>query len=324
MMLSDKSPSLHRKTNSHAISVHRNASQKRGSNWEKDRRNDGDKNAKKSKKSCSHCGQAIAVPSVALAKAKKAMSVAESQRGKGAPAAKVMERAVDAQTAAAVERVVNEYKPMVTHESGKSVGLQVGSTLMRMVCGILPGCIDAPSTRQAPKFVRVKDSGSSSGGGGAASPPVASGGGEGMEGDEEKWKWINMQGVFEKVRLLTGVSTQKTRELWDGFVQSNGESILVPDGAQRGRGSSNVDKVALRTALTEAQCAKVDEFIEMRNNSMGKVTTAEIMKYLELGPDPEYKRKVLVFVKNPEKYDTTVGERKPRAKKNKDKIAKVS
>ena len=264
------------------------------------------------------------MPSVALAKAKKAMSVAESKRGKGAPAAKVMERVFDAQRAAAVERVVNEYKPMVTHESGKSVGLQVGSTLMRMVCGILPGCIDAPSTRQAPKFVRVKDSGSSSGGGGAASPPVASGGGEGMEGDEEKWKWINMQGVFEKVRLLTGVSTQKTRELWDGFVQSNGESILVPDGAQRGRGSSNVDKVALRTALTEAQCAKVDEFIEMRNNSMGKVTTAEIMKYLELGPDPEYKRKVLVFVKNPEKYDTTVGERKPRAKKNKDKIAKVS
>ena len=297
---------------------------KRGNNWGKDRRNNSDKNAKKSKESCSHCGQAIAVPSVALAKAKKAMSVAESKRGKGAPAAKVMERAVDAQTAAAVERVVNEYKPMVTHESGKSVGLQVGSTLMRMVCGILPGCIDAPSTRQAPKFVRVKDSGSSSGGGGAASPPVASGGGEGMEGDEEKWKWINMQGVFEKVRLLTGVSTQKTRELWDGFVQSNGESILVPDGAQRGRGSSNVDKVALRTALTEAQCAKVDEFIEMRNNSMGKVTTAEIMKYLELGPDPEYKRKVLVFVKNPEKYDTTVGERKPRAKKNKDKIAKVS
>ena len=63
---------------------------KRGSGWENDRSKAGDKNAhksKKSKKSCSHCGQAIAVPSVALAKAKKAMSVAESKRGKGAPAA---------------------------------------------------------------------------------------------------------------------------------------------------------------------------------------------------------------------------------------------
>ena len=109
---------------------------KRGSGWENDRSKAGDKNAhksKKSKKSCSHCGQAIVVPSVALAKAKKAVAVAASSNGKGAPAVKVMERTVDAQTAAAVERAVNEYTPMVTHESGKSIGLQMGSILMRMV-----------------------------------------------------------------------------------------------------------------------------------------------------------------------------------------------
>ena len=76
------------------------------------------------------------MPSVALAKAKKAVAVAASSNGKGAPAVKVMERTVDAQTAAAVERVMNEYKPMVTHESGKSIGLQMGSMLMRIVCGI--------------------------------------------------------------------------------------------------------------------------------------------------------------------------------------------
>ena len=300
---------------------------RRGNGWKKDNGQQGAKHAEKSKKrraTCSHCGQTIAVPSVALAKAKKAEAVVASSTGKGAPAAKVMERTVDPQTAAAAGRVVNEFKPMVAHESGKSIGLQLGSMLMRVVCGILPGCIDAPATRQAPEFARVKDRRSSGGGGGAAPPPAASGDGGGMEEEEEKWNWINMEGVFEKVRLLTGVSTNKTRELWGGFIGSNGESIVVPDDAQRGRGSSNVGKVALRTALTEAQCAKVDEFIEMRNNSMGKVTTAEIMKFLELGPDPEYKRKVLVFVKNPEKYDTTVGERKPRAKKNKDKIVKVS
>ena len=290
---------------------------KRGSGWENDRSKAGDKNAhksKKSKKSCSHCGQAIVVPSVALAKAKKAVAVAASSNGKGAPAVKVMERTVDAQTAAAVERVMNEYKPMVTHESGKSIGLQMGSMLMRIVCGILPGCIDAPSSRQAPKFARAKGRRSS---GGAASLSAASGGRAGME-EAEELKWINMEGVIEKVRVLTGVSTNTTRGLWDSFIGSNGESIVLADDAQRGRGSSNVDKVALRTSLTEAQCAKVDEFIEMRNNSSGKVTTKEIMKYLELGPDPGLTRKVLVFVKNPGKYDTTVGKRKPTAKKNKD------
>jgi hypothetical protein len=300
---------------------------KRGSGWENDRSKAGDKNAhksKKSKKSCSHCGQAIVVPSVALAKAKKAVAVAASSNGKGAPAVKVMERTVDAQTAAAVERVMNEYKPMVTHESGKSIGLQMGSMLMRIVCGILPGCIDAPSSRQAPKFARAKGRRSSGGGGGgAASLSAASGGSAGME-EEEELKWINMEGVFEKVRVLTGVSTNTTRGLWDSFIGSNGESIVLADDAQRGRGSSNVDKVALRTSLTEAQCAKVDEFIEMRNNSSGKVTTKEIMKYLELGPDPGLTRKVLVFVKNPGKYDTTVGKRKPTAKKNKDSTVKVS
>ena len=58
---------------------------KRGSGWENDRSKAGDKNAhksKKSKKSCSHCGQAIVVPSVALAKAKKAVAVAASSNGK--------------------------------------------------------------------------------------------------------------------------------------------------------------------------------------------------------------------------------------------------
>jgi hypothetical protein len=209
------------------------------------------------------------------------VAVAASSNGKGAPAVKVMERTVDAQTAAAVERVMNEYKPMVTHESGKSIGLQMGSMLMRIVCGILPGCIDAPSSRQAPKFARAKGR-RSSGGGGAASLSAASGGSAGME-EEEELKWINMEGVFEKVRVLTGVSTNTTRGLWDSFIGSNGESIVLADDAQRGRGSSNVDKVALRTSLTEAQCAKVDEFIEMRNNSSGKVTTKEIMKYLDLG-----------------------------------------
>ncbi len=176
---------------------------KRGSGWGNDRSKAGDKNAhksKKSKKSCSHCGQAIVVPSVALAKAKKAVAVAASSNGKGAPAVKVMERTVDAQTAAAVERVMNEYKPMVTHESGKSMGLQMGSMLMRIVCGILPGCIDAPSSRQAPKFARAKGRRSSGGGGGggAASLSAASGGSAGME-EEEELKWINMEGVFEKV-----------------------------------------------------------------------------------------------------------------------------
>ncbi len=288
---------------------------KRGSGWENDRSKAGDKNAhksKKSKKSCSHCGQAIVVPSVALAKAKKAVAVAASSNGKGAPAVKVMERTVDAQTAAGVERVMNEYKPMVTHESGKSIGLQMGSMLMRIVCGILPGCIDAPSSRQAPKFARAKGRRSSGGGGGgAASLSAASGGSAGME-EEEELKWINMEGVFEKVRVLTGVSTNTTRGLWDSFIGSNGESIVLADDAQRGRGSSNVDKVALRTSLTEVQCAKVDEFIEMRNNSSGKVTTKEIMKYLELGPDPGLTRKVLVFVKNPGKYASGSGSRQPK------------